>query len=306
LPFGDWLDTAPFDAETKEITLAFVEGFNAADARLVGAHSLLRAEYASEKSEGDKQARIPDGYGALVERLREAAVNSGARIELNARVKVLRWTGGHVEAHLQDGRTFQADVAVVTLPLGVLKSGVVVFEPSLPHKREAIERLKFGNVAKMIFVFRERWWHDELKLPKDFGFVHSFAEAIPTWWSDTRAPILVGWAAGPKGERILDLTGAELRQTGLETLSRIFSLSPARIENDLIGFDSCNWRSDPDIAGAYTYIPVNGLDLPKALAAPVEETLFFAGEATATDAQMGTVSAAIESAFRVVHEILEA
>jgi monoamine oxidase len=303
IPFADWLANTKLDAETKEMTTAFVEGFNASDARKIGAHSLLRAEYASEKNEGEKQARLREGYQSLVEALRNAAIKSGARIELNARVKVARWSRNKVQVRTEDSRSFEAEAAIVTLPLGVLKAGTVVFEPSLPHKRQAIEQLKFGNVAKLIFIFRQRWW-EELKLEKDFGFIHSFAEPIPTWWSDPRAPTLVGWAAGPKGERMLDLSAAQFKQTGLQVLARILSRDPNKIESDLAGFEFHDWRSDPDIGGAYSYIPVNGLDLPKLLASPIENTLFFAGEATAMDAQMGTVSGALESAFRVVEELV--
>jgi monoamine oxidase len=159
-----------------------------------------------------------------------------------------------------------------------------------------------GGVSGLV-VFRHYWW-EELKLEKDFGFIHSFAEPIPTWWSDPRAPTLVGWAAGPKADRILNLPVAQLKQTGLEVLSRIVSHPIANIEKHLLAFDFHDWRTDPDIGGAYSYIPVNGLDLPKTLAAPVENMLFFAGEATAMDAQMGTVTGAIESGFRVVEELV--
>jgi hypothetical protein len=315
--FADWLELANFDAETKQIALAFVEGFNASDARVIGAHGLLRAEYASEHSEGEKQARLKDGYGALVQALWRDALKrgtksevrdgisfkwSGVRSEMNARVRLVNWKRGHVEVILDDGRRFQADAAVVTLPLGVLKGGRVVFEPSLVHKREAIDGLQFGNVAKLVLLFRRRWW-EEIKLEADFGFVHSFAEPIPTWWSDSRSPTLVGWAAGPKGDQMLDLAPGDLLRTGLEVLSRIFSRDPRQIEAELAAFEFYDWRADADIGGAYSYIPVNGLDLPKALAAPVENTLFFVGEATAMDAQMGTVSGAIESGFRVVKEM---
>jgi monoamine oxidase len=302
-PFGDWLARANLDAETNELALAFVEGFNASDARVIGAHALLRAEYASEKNEGDKQSRIREGYEALVASLAETATHHGAKIELNARVRSVQWKRGHVEVALEDGRHFEADAAVITLPLGVLKTGRVQFEPSLVHKRDAIEGLQFGNVAKLVLLFRRHWWED-LKLKADFGFIHSFAEPIPTWWSDSRAPVLIGWAAGPKGDRMLDHAPGELLRAGFEVLSRIFSRDPHEIEADLAAFEFHDWRADPDIGGAYSYIPVNGLDLPKALAAPVENTLFFAGEATAMDAQMGTVSGAIESGFRVVKEML--
>jgi monoamine oxidase len=303
--FGDWLARSSFDAESKEMALGFVEGFNASDARIVGAHGLLRAEYASGQNEGDKQARVRDGYEALIASLSDSATRAGVKVQLNARVRLVKWSRGKVEVALEDGRRFEADAAIVTLPLGVLKSGRVVFEPSLVHKREAIKDLQFGNVAKLVFVFQTRWW-EEAKLEKDFGFIHSFAEPIPTWWSDPRRTVLVGWAAGPKGERMLDQSAVSLKQTGLEVMARIFSREPRSLESELIAFEFHDWRSDPDIGGAYSYIPVNGLDLPKALAAPVEDTLFFAGEATAMDAQMGTVSGAVESGFRVVEEATRA
>jgi monoamine oxidase len=50
---------------------------------------------------------------------------------------------------------------------------------------------------------------------------------------------------------------------------------------------------------------VNGLDLPKTLGQPVKDTLFFAGEATARDGQMGTVFGALESGLRAAKEILK-
>jgi monoamine oxidase len=86
-------------------------------------------------------------------------------------------------------------------------------------------------------------------------------------------------------------------------MGRIFSREVKEIEGELVAYDHYDWRADRDVGGAYSYIPMNGMDLPKVLAAPVEETLFFAGEATAADAQMGTVTGAVESGLRVVEEI---
>ena len=51
-------------------------------------------------------------------------------------------------------------------------------------------------------------------------------------------------------------------------------------------------------------MPVNGLDLPKLLGAPIADTLFFAGEATVTDAQTGTVFGAFETGLRAGRELL--
>jgi monoamine oxidase len=70
----------------------------------------------------------------------------------------------------------------------------------------------------------------------------------------------------------------------------------------LLEFHWHDWRRDKFIGGAYSYIPVNGLEFVKQLAAAVENTLFFAGEATAGDAQPGTVHGALSSGLRAARE----
>jgi monoamine oxidase len=188
---------------------------------------------------------------------------------------------------------------VVTLPLGVLKAGEVIFEPSLPEKNEAANGLEFGNVVKTIFHFKESSWDD-------FGFIHVPEAPIPTWWSDSRGPVVVGWAGGSHADALLRFSTEELSAMGLEILSKIiFNGTPVSILRErLLSVHYYNWAEDSEIRGAYSYIPVNGLELPKLLAAPVEDTLFFAGEATVTDAQTGTVFGALETGLRAAHELL--
>jgi len=194
---------------------------------------------------------------------------------------------------------YSGGAAVVTLPVGVLKAGDLIFEPSLPDKIEAAHGLEFGNVAKVIFHFRDTTWDD-------FGFIHVPNAPIPTWWSDSRGPIITGWAGGAYADSLLKFSTKQLCTTGLEILSRILFNGAAVpvLRRQLLAVHYHNWAEDPDILGAYSYIPVNGMDLPKLLAAPVAGTLFFAGEATVTDAQTGTVFGALETGQRAAREIL--
>src|SRR5688572_27955812 len=115
-----------------------------------------------------------------------------------------------------------------------------MFEPSLTHEEEEIRDLKFRNVAKLIFVFRRRWWqHAELQ--HDFGFVHAFEESIPTWLSDTRGPVLSGWEVGPVAEAMLNLTGTQLRARGMVILGWSISRQASEIEADLVRHDLSDW-----------------------------------------------------------------
>ena len=64
-----------------------------------------------------------------------------------------------------------------------------------------------------------------------------------------------------------------------------------------------DWSADPFSRGAYSYVAVGGGEARATLGAPVEQTLFFAGEATSTDGQGGTVNGAIESGERAAAAI---
>ena len=69
------------------------------------------------------------------------------------------------------------------------------------------------------------------------------------------------------------------------------------------GFAIHDWQADPYARGGYSYVRVGGTGAREALAAPVEETLYFAGEATDTE-QSGTVGGALASGQRAAREIL--
>jgi monoamine oxidase len=298
--FEEFLDVQNLEISDREQVLGFVEGFHAAQPANISVHSLRRGEYAAGHMQNTKQGRINEGYGALVNFLEQEIRAHGGKLVTGATVKKVNWQPGHVEVMFRhDDREIlvEADAAVVTLPLGVLKAGTVEFHPSLNGKREAIEQLHFGNVVKIIFEFRERWW-------PDFSFIVAPDEVFPTWWTDPRGPILTGWAGGPKADLLLEYSPAQLEQFGLKTLALLFPAHAGEIPAQFITAHTFNWAADPCTRGGYSYLPVNGLDLPKLLGAPIADTLFFAGEATVTDAQTGTVFGAFETGLRAGRELL--
>jgi monoamine oxidase len=298
--FREFLDRQSLDARSRQLVTGFVEGFDAAHIDRIGAHGLLEAEQSAEEMEGDTQARVREGYSALVEFFENAIRSRGGTLVKDALVRKIRWKRGAVETVIHRAgaeEMFPSEAAVVTLPVGVWKARQVIFEPSLPEKQSAADELQFGNVTKVTLTFRKAWWPE-----KNFGFIHAPDEAIPTWWSDSRGPILTGWAGGPKADALASHSPAQLEALVTKILRKIFGGSSLR--EQLVNCHSYNWTNDPHVLGAYSYIPANGLDLPKVLGAPVEGALFFAGEATVTDAQMGTVFGALESGIRAAREVV--
>lgn len=299
--FRDFIEKQKCDQRTRQLLIGFVEGFDAAYTERISAHALLKAEHSAEKMEGDAQGRVNEGYSALVEFFEKEIRSRGGTLVRKALARRIRWKTGAVETvvHRSGGEEiFPAEAALVTLPIGIWKAREILFDPPLPEKQKAADGMQFGNVIKITLVFRKQWW------PKaNFGFIHAPDEPIPTWWSDPRGFILTGWAGGPKADLLSSQSPAQLEALALKILQKIFYVSSLR--KQLVSAHSYNWAEDPHTRGAYSYLPVNGLNLPNALAAPVKGTLFFAGEATVKDAQMGTVFGALTSGLRAAREILK-
>jgi monoamine oxidase len=105
---------------------------------------------------------------------------------------------------------FVADVCVVTVPLGHLQAGRIVFDPPLPasHLR-SLSMLKMGQKAKVFVRFSERWWGDAVEL-WSYPATPS-ADGITRWplWVDVSrplgAPALCAFLGGPEARRIQEL-----------------------------------------------------------------------------------------------------
>jgi monoamine oxidase len=323
--FVEGLGAGELTAEQKAAAISFVEGFHAARTEKISLKSLVKAEQTEQAIEGDKQFRILNGYDSVVEWLRAGLDPKQARLHLNTIVKAVRWSKGKVEV-IGESSTgqplapFTARRAVITLPLGVLKAppdraGGVRFTPELSDKQAAISRLEVGQVVKIVMHFKEPFWeNDELtgktgdESLSELGFIVSRDVWMPTWWSarPVHAPILTGWAGGPAAERLSEESGKSVIDHALDSLARLLAIERSKIEPLLEGFHTHDWHRDPFSQGAYSYVGVGGLDGPGRLARPVADTLYFAGEATYTEGETGTVHAAIASGRRAAREVLGA
>jgi monoamine oxidase len=322
--FAKFLDSLPDDPETlraKAVATRYVQGFHAADINRAGVHGLIAANEAEAEVGGDHSFRVVAGYETVLQRLNEETKQQGAIVQLNTVLSELHWSGRNVEAICLSGeleQRFAASRAVITLPLGVLQEkakahGAVRFVPALPvEKQNAIQDIPMGQVVRIVLVFRERFW-EGLEIPgtgahedlSQLGFIHYPEAAIPTWWSllPLHAPVLVGWAGGTGAEKFGGLSEAECVSEALRSLKQIFGVSETSLRKTLLRSYMHDWNADPFSRGAYAYLPVNGLDAQQELARSIQNTLFFAGEATSVG-HIGTVHGAIESGQRVAKEIV--
>src|SRR6266567_325930 len=308
--------------EARLRALAYVSGFNAADPALVGVHWLIQGMRAEERVEGHRAFRAAGGYAVLIGIFEQTAKQAGVSINTGAVVDAIGWRPGFAEVagHSERGPfVVSAPRVLVTVPLAVLQAtpgelGTIEFNPALPQqKTEALHKLEMGKVIRVVVRFRRRFW-DELspdaaqKTLSRMSFLFSDDDWFPTWWTTMPepAPVITAWAPFLAAERLSGKDQAFVVQRGLQSLGRILGLSLQSVEREFEAAYFHNWQTDPFARGAYSYGKVGSDGAAKALGSPLINTIFFAGEATNTSGNTGTVHGAIASGRRAATEILSA
>ncbi|KAM3320894.1 polyamine oxidase 2 [Capsicum chacoense] len=228
----------------------------------------------------DQEELLPGGHGLMV-RGYKPVINTLAKrldIRLGRRVtEVVRHYNG-VKVTVEDGSTFVADAAIIAVPLGVLKSNYIRFEPRLPEwKDTAIKQLGVGIENKIILHFQDVFW-------PNVEFLGVVAEStyecsyFLNLHKATGHSVLVYMPAGQLARDTGELSDEAAANFAFTQLKRILPNATAPIQ-----YLVSHWGTDINSLGSYSYDTV-GMphDLYEKLRIPVDN-LFFAGEATSTD-----------------------
>jgi monoamine oxidase len=309
-------------AEAKRFYSGYVAGFDAADPEDVSIRWLAQTEEAEDMMHGHRTSRVVEGYDRVLQWLRDGLDQSRSVVRLNTVVREVRWRRGRVEiiASEMPGEstaTYAARAAIVTVPLGVLTAapdalGALRFAPDLPDKRAALDGIAMGEVVRIVMRFREEFWDvgwwEQPKLPQlpRLSFLISDDNVLRTWWTayPLLVPTLAGWIGGPRAAVLARQPDDVIAGQALDALARVLRAPRGELEARLVDWHLHNWSADPFTRGAYSYVRAGGFDAPAKLGEPVEGTLFFAGEATDTTGNTGTVSTALASGIRAANEVL--
>lgn len=244
---------------------------------------------------GEGDYRILDGYDTIHTRLAE-----GLDIRFNAVVTEIHWSKGGVRVVTADECEFEGANLIITLPLAVLQSGNVRFEPPLPsEKQAAIAALNMAPALKLIYRF------DEPILPCEIAALYS-AQNPPMWWTPTyghdsvNGQVWTAFVTGDYARQMRSLGESGALNAGLRTLraeTERFDLQPASAR-------WIDWAGDPFALGGYSSEPPGAYGARAVLAQPTENVLYWAGEATATGDAAGTVHGAYLSGVRAAQEVL--
>jgi monoamine oxidase len=220
--------------------------------------------------------------------------------------------GGQVEVagtNTESSETFSftVDRVIVTVPISVLKAGTIAFSPALPsNKTAALGKMGMDAMIRVLLDFKANFWGT------DSGFLYGGASAPEYFNSGAGRSIVtktlavtVGGAKAaalsPLGKGMIPVLLAEL--DGIYGGDATFHIRKDNDDNDIAVLQ--DWSLEPYVKGGVSYMKPGGVNQDRVdLALPVNDRLFFAGEATDILGESGTVNGALQSAERVAQEVL--
>lgn len=284
------LKSAP-DKQHLSLLSAILSNEYGEDPSILSLRTILEPESYSVKN-----YRIQGGMSAVVRAMEKRAGD----IRTNTAVKSIQWQPGHVVASTDNHSAFAADQCIVTVPIGVLQSGVPSFDPALPEEKlDAIAQLVPGRVVKVMMEFRERFWSTQTM------FVRGGRQQLswpPLRDEDPELPYLSALIGGMEADVLANMTsGRAAWRVAQEIMTAYGVRHPKQM---FINGRTTAWHREPHILTGYSSLAVGAPEaIRETLRASIAETLFFAGEATSVD-HPATVTGAIETGRQAAMEIL--
>jgi monoamine oxidase len=285
-------------AELRQSVQGFAEGFDLADIFTASTFA-LRNEWMNEDEE---QYRIPNGYAQLTDYLINVSRQQGCEIITGCRVKHIEYETGNLTVTAADGRTFTGEKIVITVPLGILQQdenaeNAISFHPAINTYTGHFKKMGYGGVIKIAIQFNRPFWES---ISNDMSFILT-AQPIPTWWTQLsiRNNMLTGWLGGPAADGLRQTARQTIYQMAIQSLAEIFDKKNGELEDMLTGWEIFNWPADIFAAGAYSFSTLATNEALQTVMQPIDNTIYFAGEAFYNGEHPGTVEAALESGKRV-------
>jgi len=255
----------------------------------------LSARDFMRQPETEPQVAIEGGLGAMIARW-------GAKVPVKLGVRVVRADSTQPRITLETtAGQLGARAVIVTVPTGVLATGLLGFAPQLSAiRREAIAQLPMASYNKVVLQFSAK----AIDAPPGrsiAGMTRKGAafEAIVRPFGRDAAMVLVGGATA----RALEEEGGRAAVTfGVSALAEIFG---NELRGRLSHSYATRWGKDPFARGSWSFARPGHADKRQVLAQPHHDRVFFAGEAT--DPVWATrVGGAYASGVRAAREALAA
>jgi len=245
---------------------------------------------AYEEAAGEENWRLTDGYGALV-----AHHARGLPVRLDTPVTHVDHRGRTILLRTPRG-TIETSRIILAVPTPVIADGDIGFNPLIHDKRLAAAALPLGLADKIFLGIAG----DDYPLN---------AHLIGNPRSSFTASYQVGWLGRPLVEAFFGGDCAETLEAESDRAVADFAIGELA---NLLGSDwrsrlrpiaRTRWRAEPFVRGSYSHAGIGAAGQRAVLAEPVDDRIFFAGEAChPTD--FSTAHGAYETGIAAAERIL--
>lgn len=239
---------------------------------------------------------VPGGYGALAER-----VAAPLDVRTGVFVTGIDWSGSGVTVKTDKG-DIRARAAIITVSIGVLQTGGIRITPSLPWETQrAIASLRMGALTKVALHFEgSRFGLEPHQFLAETG---NPAEAMTFECWPQKQDVVVGVTGGDHGRALAAGGEAAAADFALNTLAGLLGND---IRKSFKAARLAGWSTNPLTLGSYAVIAPGKTKAREALARPVGNRLWFAGEASAGTYSMtaGGATIAGQRAASEIHALL--
>ena len=153
-------------------------------------------------------------------------VSEGIDVLSSSVVTRIAYSDAGASLRLGNGESLSADRVIITVPLGVLKTKVMEFDPPLPFAhRGAIAALGMGTLDKIWLQFDEPFWDTDAPLWSTVGGDDDFRiwiNMVPL----TGEPVLVGLVAAETALRLAEVDDDEFLAAALSSLEPFLAVVP--------------------------------------------------------------------------------
>jgi monoamine oxidase len=235
--------------------------------------------------------RVRRGYGALI-----AAYGAPYRVSLNTQVTQIDHSGARIKIETSRG-TITAGKVIVTVPTNLLANESIRFHPALPQKVEAAANLPLGLADKTMLALDE-----PNDLPKDGSLrAATMRTAMGTYHLRPFGQNCIeGFFGGRFARDLEDAGDGALIATSID---EIVALLGSDYRRKLKPLGESRWAQDEFAHGSYSHALPGHADKRAVLATPVDDRLFFAGEATSPHF-FSTAHGAQETGVRAAREMM--
>jgi lysine-specific histone demethylase 1B len=250
-----------------------------------------------EWNSGNSDFKFEETFYDLIDKNITEEIKSS--ILLNTPITKINYSGEGVVITDNLGNTHQGDKVIVTVPITILQDEDILFEPALPQSKvDAFNKIGMGAGMKVFIKFSSKFYDENIA-----GGEICAAYADEIIGKSGTDNVLLAFIMGEQAEYLTSL-GSDTAITNA-LLAELDTMYAGQATASFIDSHVENWSTNPFIRGAYSYSKIGIGNARSVAAQPIDQKLFFAGEAMNLNGHHQTVHGAIETGYREVINILK-